>query len=41
MKAIIYTRVNSTGDRQNTEIQVVDLKAYAEYRKFEVTSVFE
>lgn len=41
MKAVIYTRVSSTGDRQNTDRQVADLKAYAEYRQFEVTGVFE
>lgn len=40
-KAVIYTRVSSTGDRQNTERQVADLKAYAEYRQFEVASVFQ
>lgn len=41
MKAVIYTRVSSTGDRQNTARQVADLKAYAEYRQFEIVSVFE
>lgn len=41
MKAVIYTRVSSTGDRQNTDRQVADLKAYAEYRQLEVTSIFE
>ena len=28
MKAVIYTRVSSTTERQNTERQVADLKAY-------------
>lgn len=41
MKAVIYTRVSSTGDRQNTDRQVADLKAYAEYRQLEVTNIFE
>lgn len=41
MKAVIYARVSSTGDRQNTTRQVADLKAYAEYRQFEIASVFE
>ena len=41
MKAVRYTRVSSTGDRQNTDRQVADLKAYAEYRQLEVTSIFE
>ena len=41
MKAVIYTRVSSTGDRQNTDRQVADLKSYAEYRQLEVTSIFE
>ena len=29
MKAIIYARVSSLGDRQNTERQISDLKQYA------------
>ena len=33
--------LRSTGDRQNTDRQVADLKAYAEYRQLEVTSIFE
>lgn len=41
MKAVIYTRVSSTTERQNTERQVADLKAYAEYRKLEIAGVFE
>ena len=28
-KAVIYARVSSTGDRQDTERQVADLKKYA------------
>lgn len=41
MKAVIYTRVSSTTERQNTERQVADLKAYAEYRKLGITGIFE
>lgn len=41
MKAVIYARVSSTTDRQNTERQVSDLKEYAAYFKMEVVKVFE
>ena len=41
MKAIIYTRVSSTSDRQNTERQVKDLTDYANYKKYEVAKVYE
>lgn len=41
MKAIIYARVSSTTDRQNTDRQIVDLKAYAQYTKLEVVKIFE
>lgn len=41
MKAIIYARVSSTTDRQNTARQIVDLKAYAQYAKLEVVKIFE
>lgn len=41
MKAVIYTRVSSTTERQNTERQVVDLKGYAEYMNFEIANIFE
>ena len=42
-KAAIYARVSSTieRNRQNTERQVSDLKAYAEFAKLEVVEVFE
>ena len=42
-KAVIYARVSSTieRNRQNTERQVADLKAYAEYANLEVVEVFE
>ena len=41
MKAVIYTRVSSTSDRQNTERQVKDLTDYANYKKYEVIKVYE
>lgn len=31
MKAIIYARVSSTNDRQNTNRQIADLMSYAQY----------
>ena len=42
-KAVIYARVSSTieRNRQNTERQVADLMAYAEYANLEVVDVFE
>lgn len=41
MKAIIYARVSSTTDRQNTERQVADLNKYASVNGIEVVKVFE
>lgn len=41
MRAIIYARVSSTTDRQTTDRQVADLKAYAEYSKMEIVKIFE
>ncbi len=41
MGAIIYARVSSVGDRQNTERQVRDLQQYAEANKMEVIKIFE
>ena len=42
-KTVLYARVSSTieRNRQNTERQVADLKAYAEYANLEVVEVFE
>ena len=40
-KAVIYARVSSTGDRQDTARQVADLKAYAQSSGLEVVKVFE
>ena len=39
--AIIFARVSSVTDRQNTERQVLDLKKYAEYSNLNVEKVFE
>lgn len=40
MKAIIYARVSSVSDRQNTERQIEDLKVYASSNGYEVVKVF-
>lgn len=40
-KAVIYARVSSKGDRQNTDRQVADLRAYADSVGIEVVRVFE
>ena len=39
-KAVIYARVSSSGDRQNTDRQVSDLTAYAVGMSYEVCEVF-
>ena len=39
--AVIYARVSSEGDRQSTDRQVVDLKAYAAGAGLDVVRVFE
>lgn len=41
MKAVIYARVSSVGDRQNTDRQISDLMDYVEYQKLELSKVFE
>lgn len=44
MKAVIYSRTSSSGyqqNRQDTTRQVEDLKAYAEYSKYEVVKIYE
>lgn len=41
MNAIIYARVSSLGDRQNTERQISDLKQYAAYQNLEISRIFE
>ena len=39
--AAIYARVSSTNDRQNTERQVIDLKAYADRNSINLVRVYE
>ena len=39
--AVIYCRVSSVGDRQNTERQVADLTKYADGNGYEVIKTFE
>ena len=41
MKSVIYARVSSTTDRQNTDRQVSDLKNYAQQNNIDVVEVFE
>lgn len=41
MKSVIYARVSSTTDRQNTDRQVTDLKNYAQQNNIDVVDVFE
>ena len=40
-KAVIYARVSSAGDRQSTDRQVADLRAFAEREGIEVVGEFE
>ena len=39
--AVIYSRVSSTNDRQNTERQVEDLQKFATSNEFEIKNIFE
>lgn len=41
MKAVIYARVSSISDRQNTDRQISDLLDYVEYQKLELCKIFE
>lgn len=41
MKAIIYARVSSKNDRQNTDRQVKDLTEYASKQGYKISKVFE
>lgn len=41
MKAVIYARVSSIGDRQNTDRQISDLLDYVNFQKLELSKVFE
>ena len=40
-RAIIYARVSSVGDRQNTKRQISDLTRYAEYSNLTLEKIFE
>jgi DNA invertase Pin-like site-specific DNA recombinase len=39
--AVIYARVSSTGDRQNTDRQVSDLLDYVKYQNLEICKIYE
>lgn len=39
--AVIYARVSSIGDRQNTDRQVSDLLDYAKYQDLEICKIYE
>ena len=39
--AVIYARVSSIGDRQNTNRQISDLLDYVEYQKLELCKIYE
>jgi predicted site-specific integrase-resolvase len=41
MKAVVFSRVSSVTERQNTERQVYDLMEYAKVNNIEVVQVFE
>jgi DNA invertase Pin-like site-specific DNA recombinase len=41
MNAVIYTRVSSVGDRQNTERQISDLSEYAAFQKLQISHIYE
>ena len=40
-KAVIYARVSSVGDRQNTDRQISDLSEYAAFQKLQISRIFE
>lgn len=40
-KAVIYARVSSVGDRQNTDRQISDLLDYVKYQNLEISKIFE
>ena len=41
MKAVIYARVSSIGDRQSTTRQVADLTKFAKFKEYEIVRIFE
>ena len=40
-KAVIYARVSSTGDRQDTARQIKDLEKYARSQNVEIVKIYE
>ena len=40
-KAVIYARVSSSNDRQDTSRQIEDLKRYAELQNIEIVKIYE
>lgn len=40
MRAVIYARVSSEGDRQSTDRQVLDLRTYADKHDLEIVKEF-
>ncbi len=40
-KAVIYARVSSVGDRQNTDRQTSDVLDYVKFQKLEIAKIFE
>ena len=40
-KAVIYARVSSLGERQNTDRQISDLLDYVKYQNLEISKIFE
>ena len=41
MNAVIYARVSSLGNRQDTTRQVEDLSNYAVYQNLQILKIFE
>ncbi len=41
MNAVIYARVSSVGDRQNTERQISDLSEFAAFQKLQISQIYE
>jgi DNA invertase Pin-like site-specific DNA recombinase len=39
--AVIYARVSSIGDRQNTDRQISDLLDYVKYKNLEICKIYE
>ena len=41
MNAVIYARVSSVGDRQNTDRQISDLLDYVSFKNLEISKIYE